>query len=78
MRIVCMDLHTRQQSPVMLDIETGELVEKIVEHESDAPRGRAGYRIGHGSALNVTIRNSDKLPANITQRNEPHQQILVI
>jgi transposase len=35
MRIIGVDLHTRQQSLAMLDTETGELVEKILEHEGE-------------------------------------------
>jgi hypothetical protein len=35
MRIIGVDLHTRQQSLAMLDTETGDLVEKTLEHESE-------------------------------------------
>ena len=38
MRIIGVDLHTRQQSIAMLDTETGELVEKILEHEGEKVR----------------------------------------
>lgn len=38
MRIMGVDLHTRQQSIAMLDTETGELVEKILEHEGEKVR----------------------------------------
>jgi hypothetical protein len=32
------DLHTRQQTIAMLDTETGELVEKTLEHAGDEVR----------------------------------------
>jgi hypothetical protein len=35
MRIIGVDLHTRQQSLAMLDTETGESVEKTLEHEGE-------------------------------------------
>ena len=33
MRIIGVDLHTRQQSVAMLDTDTGEVIEKTLEHE---------------------------------------------
>jgi transposase len=33
MRIIGVDLHTRQQTIAMLDTDTGELVEKTLEHD---------------------------------------------
>jgi hypothetical protein len=38
MRIVGVDLHARQQTIAMLDTETGELVEKTLEHEGEKLR----------------------------------------
>src|SRR5260221_5775083 len=38
MRIIGVDLHTRQQSLAMLDTETGEVVEKTLEHDGDEVR----------------------------------------
>ncbi len=38
MRIIGVDLHTRQQTIAMLDTETGELVEKNLEHGGDEVR----------------------------------------
>jgi hypothetical protein len=38
MRIIGMDLHARQKSVAMLDTETGELVEKTLEHEGEKVR----------------------------------------
>ena len=38
MRIIGVDLHTRQQSLAMLDTETGELVEQTLEHEGEKVR----------------------------------------
>jgi len=35
MRIIGVDLHTRQQTIAMLDTETGELFEKTLEHDGD-------------------------------------------
>lgn len=35
MRIIGVDLHTRQQTIAMLDTETGEVVEKTLEHDGD-------------------------------------------
>ena len=32
------DLHTRQQSVAMLDTDTGEVIEKTLEHEGDEVR----------------------------------------
>ena len=48
MKIVGCDLHTRYQQIAMLDAETGELVERRLEHESGEARafyaGLAGRR----------------------------------
>ena len=38
MRIIGVDLHIRQQTIAMLDTETGELVEKTLEHDGDEVR----------------------------------------
>ena len=38
MRIIGVDLHTRQQTIAMFDTETGELVEKTLEHEGEEVR----------------------------------------
>ncbi len=39
MRIIGVDLHARQQTIAMLDTDTGELVEKTLEHEGDDSAG---------------------------------------
>jgi hypothetical protein len=38
MKIIGVDLHTRQQTIAMLDDQTGELLEKELQHEGDAVR----------------------------------------
>jgi len=38
MRIIGVDLHTRQQAIAMLDTETGELIEKTLKHDGDEVR----------------------------------------
>jgi hypothetical protein len=38
MKIVGCDLHARQQSIAMLEMETGEFTEKIIRHEGKAVR----------------------------------------
>jgi hypothetical protein len=38
MRIIGVDLHTRQQTIEMLDTETGGLVKKTLEHDGDEVR----------------------------------------
>ena len=38
MKIIGVDLHARQQTIAMLDTETGELVEKTLEHQGDEVR----------------------------------------
>ena len=38
MRIIGVDLHTRQQSVAMLDTDTGEVIEKVLQHEGDEVR----------------------------------------
>jgi len=38
MRIIGVDLHTRQQTIAMLDTETGESVEKPLKHEGATVR----------------------------------------
>jgi transposase len=38
MRIIDVDLHTRQQTVAMLDSETGELIEKTLKHDGDEVR----------------------------------------
>jgi len=38
MRIIGVDLHTRQQTVAMLDTETGELIEKTLKHDGDEVR----------------------------------------
>jgi hypothetical protein len=38
MQIIGVDLHTRQQTGAMLNVETGEIVEKTLRHEGDSVR----------------------------------------
>ena len=38
MQIIGVDLHTRQQTVALLNVETGEIVEKTLRHEGDAVR----------------------------------------
>jgi hypothetical protein len=38
MQIIDVGLHTRQQTIAMLDVETGEIVEKTLPHEGDSVR----------------------------------------
>jgi hypothetical protein len=38
MQIIGVDLHARQQTVAMLDVETGEIVEKTLQHEGGAVR----------------------------------------
>jgi hypothetical protein len=38
MRIIGVDLHARQQSVAMLDTDTGEVMEKTLQHEGDEVR----------------------------------------
>jgi len=38
MRIIGVDSHMRQQSLAMLNTETGELIEKTLEHDGDEVR----------------------------------------
>ena len=38
MRIIGCDLHARQQTVAMVDSDTGELVEKTLEHEGEGVR----------------------------------------
>jgi hypothetical protein len=38
MKIIGVDLHTRQQTIAMLDDQTGELVEKELQHEGEEVR----------------------------------------
>src|SRR5271157_4675188 len=38
MQIIGVDLHARQQSVAMLNVETGEVVEKTLPHEGDSVR----------------------------------------
>ena len=35
MRIIGVDLHARQQTIAMLDVDTGELVERTLEHDGE-------------------------------------------
>jgi hypothetical protein len=35
MQIIGVDLHTRQQTVAMLNVETGEVIEKTLKHEGD-------------------------------------------
>ena len=51
MKIVGCDLHTRYQQVTMLDQETGEVVERRLEHESGEARAfyaslEGGVRVG--------------------------------
>jgi len=43
MKIVGCDLHTRYQQIAMLDQETGELIERRLEHESGEARSFYGW-----------------------------------
>jgi hypothetical protein len=38
MQIIGVDLHTRQQTVAMLNVETGEIIEKTLPHEGDSVR----------------------------------------
>ena len=38
MQIIGVDLHTRQQTVAMLNVETGEIIEKTLRHEGDSVR----------------------------------------
>jgi hypothetical protein len=38
MQIIGVDLHTRQQTVAMLNVETGEVTEKTLRHEGDSVR----------------------------------------
>lgn len=38
MRIIGCDLHSRQQTLAMLDVETGEVVERVLQHEGEQVR----------------------------------------
>ena len=38
MRIIGCDLHTRQETMAMVDTETGEVVEKTLQHEGEKVR----------------------------------------
>jgi hypothetical protein len=38
MRIIGCDLHARQQTVAVLDTDSGELVEKTLQHEGDSVR----------------------------------------
>jgi hypothetical protein len=38
MQIIGVDLHTRQQTVAMLNVETGEIVEKTLQYEGDSVR----------------------------------------
>src|SRR3984957_16587266 len=38
MQIIGVDLHTRQQTVAMLNVETGEIVEKTLQHEGESVR----------------------------------------
>src|SRR5882757_2535728 len=38
MQIIGVDLHTRQQTVAMLNVETGEIVEKTLQHEGGSVR----------------------------------------
>jgi len=42
MMIIGCDLHTRYQQIAMLDTETGEEMERRLEHENGEARGRVG------------------------------------
>jgi hypothetical protein len=61
MKIVGCDLHTRYQQIAMLDRETGELIERRLEHESRVPRSLrflqgAGGGIDHTAGFLTLIR----------------------
>jgi hypothetical protein len=50
MKIVGCDLHTRYQQIAMLDQETGELIERRLEHESGEAQAFYGCSGGAGAS----------------------------
>jgi hypothetical protein len=38
MQIISVELHTRQQTVAMLNVERGEVIEKTLQHEGDSVR----------------------------------------
>jgi hypothetical protein len=85
MRIMGVDLHTQQQTIAMLDTETGELVEKILEHDGDevwkfysTPRPSPGRDRSHridalvsGAAGKTTDRPSGRRSDEDPQSGDP-------
>ena len=66
MKIIGCDLHTRYQQIAMLEEETGELVERRLEHESGEARAfyaalegkvRVGIEAPGGAAADFAIQN---------------------
>ena len=59
MMIIGCDLHTRYQQIAMLDTETGELVERRLEHENGEARG---FYAGLVGAVRVGIEATGSMP----------------
>jgi transposase len=78
-RIIGVDLHTRQQSLAMLNTETGELIEKTVEHDGhevrkfystlpgQVPGGDRSYRV---DALVFEIDGGPEIDCQVGQRSK--------
>jgi hypothetical protein len=79
MRITGVDLHTRQQTIAMLDADTGELVEKTLEHDGkqvrefySAPRKSSGRDRSHRIDALVSEadgRAGDRMPRRPSSEN---------
>ena len=67
MKIVGCDLHTHCQQVAMLDVETGELVERRLEHENGEARAFHSGRAGAG-ALGLDGRGRLSLPESSKPR----------
>ena len=57
MQIIGVDLHTRQQTVAMLNVETGEIVEKTLRHEGDSVRKEF-----YSTLAGPTLRCGDRKP----------------
>jgi len=78
MRIIGVDLHTRQQTIAMLDTDTGELVEKTLEHDGNevrnfystlpGPGGDRSHRI-HAVVFAAHGRTGDRMPRGASPEN---------